>query len=143
MTRGGRMFAPLKTWRRWHRKVNLKQRRHAIAAALAASAITPLVMSRGHLVEKIPELPLVVDDKLDNYEKTKDAVEFLKRFGAYDDVKKVIRSKVLRSGKGKMRNRRYRQRKGPLVIYSNNNAKLVKAFRNIPGVDICNVYRLN
>ena len=137
------MFAPLKTWRRWHRKVNLKQRRHAIAAALAASAITPLVMSRGHLVEKIPELPLVVDDKLDNYEKTKDAVEFLKRFGAYDDVKKVIRSKVLRSGKGKMRNRRYRQRKGPLVIYSNNNAKLVKAFRNIPGVDICNVYRLN
>jgi len=108
MTRGGRMFAPLKTWRRWHRKVNLKQRRHAIAAALAASAITPLVMSRGHLVEKIPELPLVVDDKLDNYEKTKDAVEFLKRFGAYEDVKKVIKTKCLRAGKGKMRNRRYK-----------------------------------
>ena len=48
MTRGGRMFAPLKTWRKWHRKVNLKQKRHAIAIALAASAITPLVMSRGH-----------------------------------------------------------------------------------------------
>ena len=43
MTRKGRMFAPLKTWRRWHRKVNIKQRRHAIASALAASAITPIV----------------------------------------------------------------------------------------------------
>lgn len=42
-----------------------------------------------------------------------------------------------------MRNRRYLQRKGPLVVYSNNNAKLVKAFRNIPGVEVCNVYRLN
>jgi len=37
------MFAPLKTWRRWHRKVNLKQKRHAVASALAASSITPLV----------------------------------------------------------------------------------------------------
>jgi len=25
--RKGRMFAPLKTWRRWHRKVNLKQKK--------------------------------------------------------------------------------------------------------------------
>ena len=65
-------------------------------------------MSRGHLVSKVPELPLVVDDKLDNYEKTKDAVEFLKRFGAYDDVLKVIKTKAVRAGKGKMRNRRYK-----------------------------------
>ena len=34
-------------------------------------------------------------------------------------------------------------RKGPLIVYSNNNAKLVKAFRNIPGVEVCNVYRMN
>jgi len=42
------MFAPLKTWRRWHRKVNIKQRRHAVASALAASALNPLVLARGH-----------------------------------------------------------------------------------------------
>jgi large subunit ribosomal protein L4e len=100
-------------------------------------------MSRGHLVDKVPELPLVVDDKLDNYEKTKDAIAFLKRFGAYEDVLKVVKNKSVRAGKGKMRNRRYKTRKGPLIVYSNNNAKLVKAFRNIPGVEICNVYRLN
>merc|ERR1712071_169899 len=50
MCRKARMFAPLKIWRTWHRKVNVTQRRHAVAAALAASAVTPLVMARGRLV---------------------------------------------------------------------------------------------
>lgn len=86
MCRKGRMFAPLKVYRRWHRKVNVHQRRHAVAAALAASSLTALVMARGHRVQEVPELPLVVEDKLESYEKTKDAVEFLRRFGAYEDV---------------------------------------------------------
>ena len=33
--RGGRMFILNTTWRRWHRKVNLTQRRHAVASAVA------------------------------------------------------------------------------------------------------------
>jgi large subunit ribosomal protein L4e len=50
---------------------------------------------------------LVVEDRLESFEKTKSAVTFLKAFGAYEDVQKVIDSKNLRAGKGKMRNRRY------------------------------------
>ena len=46
----------------------------------------------------------------------KAAVAMLKKFGAYDDVEKVISSKTLRAGKGKMRNRRFVQRRGPLVV---------------------------
>merc|ERR1712153_115294 len=34
MCRKARMFAPLKIWRKIHRKVNVTQKRHAIAAAL-------------------------------------------------------------------------------------------------------------
>lgn len=67
----------------------------------------------------------------------------MKRFGLYDDVRKVAETKKLRAGKGKLRNRRYKVRKGPLVIYSNTNAKLVHAFKNVPGVEVCNVHRLN
>ena len=37
MCRKGGMAFPLKAWRRWHRKVNLRQRRHALASALAAT----------------------------------------------------------------------------------------------------------
>jgi len=137
------MFAPLKTWRRWHRKVNIKQKRHAVASALAASAITPLVLARGHRINAIPNLPLVVDDKVEGIEKTKDIVAFLKKFGAYEDVERVINSKNLRPGKGKLRNRRYRLKRGPLFIYHNENVTLLRAVRNIPGVEISNVHRLN
>merc|ERR1712167_26180 len=45
MCRKARMFAPLKTWRKWHAKANINQRRHACASALAASACVPLVMA--------------------------------------------------------------------------------------------------
>jgi len=50
---------------------------------------------------------LVVENRLENIEKTKDAVAFLKRFNIYDDVVRVVKSKKLRAGKGKMRNRRF------------------------------------
>jgi large subunit ribosomal protein L4e len=53
MCRGGRMFAPTKVWRKWHRKVNLTQKRHAVASALAASALPSLVLARGHRIEQV------------------------------------------------------------------------------------------
>lgn len=53
MCRGGRMFAPLKVWRRWHRKVNQNQKRFAVASALAASALPALLLARGHRIEKV------------------------------------------------------------------------------------------
>lgn len=69
--RKGRMFAPIRIWRKWHRKSNLKQRRYAVATALAASAVLPLVQARGHRVEAVPELPLVVADNAEKIERTK------------------------------------------------------------------------
>ncbi|CAM6019207.1 unnamed protein product [Sphagnum balticum] len=143
MCRGGRMFAPTKIWRRWHRKVNLNQKRYAIASALAASAIPSLVLARGHRIEKVPEVPLVLNDSVEAIEKTSAAVKLLKRIGAYEDVEKVRASHNIRAGKGKMRNRRYVSRRGPLIVYGTEGAKLVKSFRNIPGVEIVSVNRLN
>jgi len=143
MCRGGRMFAPTKTWRRWHRKISLHQKRFALCSALAASAVPALVMARGHRVEQIPEIPLVVDNKvIDNVDKAKAAVNLLKAIKAYEDVEKVKDSKQLRAGKGKLRNRRYVQRRGPLIIY-NQKSPLTKAFRNLPGVELVNVNALN
>ncbi|KAE8664418.1 60S ribosomal protein L4-1 [Hibiscus syriacus] len=95
MCRGGRMFAPTKIWRRWHRKINVNQKRYAVASAIAASAIPSLLMARGHRIEAVPEMPLVISDAVESVEKTSAAI------------------------------------------------KLVKAFRNIPGVEIVNVERLN
>ncbi|KAL5525559.1 hypothetical protein ACEPAG_6895 [Sanghuangporus baumii] len=142
MCRGGRMFAPTKIWRRWHVKVNQNQRRFAVVSALAASALPSLVLARGHRIEEIEEVPLVVSSAVESLKKTKEAVALLTALGAYADVKKVSSSRKLRAGKGKMRNRRHRQRRGPLVVYSEDNG-IVKAFRNLPGVEVVNVSRLN
>jgi large subunit ribosomal protein L4e len=142
MCRGGRMFAPTKVWRKWHVKINKNQKRFATAAALAASSIAALVMARGHLINETEECPLVVDDSIQALAKTRKAIAFLKSVGAYDDVQRVIDSKTLRAGKGKWRNRRTRQRRGPLIVYGSDQG-LVKAFRNIPGVELCSVDSLN
>uniref|UniRef100_A0A023F8A7 Putative 60s ribosomal protein l4 n=2 Tax=Triatoma infestans TaxID=30076 RepID=A0A023F8A7_TRIIF len=142
MCRGGRMFAPTRPWRRWHRKVNVNQKRYAMVSAIAATGVPALVMSKGHMVHEVPEIPLVVTDKIQEYNKTKQAVIFLHRIKAWTDIQKVYKSKRFRAGKGKMRNRRRIQRRGPLIIYGQDQG-LTRAFRNIPGVDLINVARLN
>jgi len=138
------MFAPTKTWRRWHRRVNVNQKRYAIASALAASAVPALVMARGHRISKLKCVPLVVaDEYFQNIKKTRQAIDLLKQVDAYDDVERAIHSRKVRAGSGKMRNRRYRQRSGPLVVYTDKSAPFVRAFRNVPGVEALDVNRLN
>lgn len=146
MCRGGRMFSPKKVWRRWHVKISKGQRRYATCSALAASSLAPLVMARGHRIEKIAEVPLVVADaEFATITKTKQALALLTALGAGDDLERVKDSRGIRCGKGKARNRRYVQRRGPLLIHTKERGtgNTISAFRNIPGVDVCNVNRLN
>lgn len=142
MCRGGRMFAPTRVWRKWNRKINLNQRRYAVASALAASAIPPLVMARGHQISQVPEMPLVLGGEFQSTKKTSKVMSILAKIGATEDVEKVKNSKQLRAGKGKMRNRRYTMRRGPLIIYDEADGIQFGA-RNIPGVELVQVERLN
>jgi large subunit ribosomal protein L4e len=142
MCRSGRMFAPTRTWRKWHRKINTNQKRYAVASALAASALPALVMARGHKIDNVAEIPCVVDNSFESIQRTKQAIKNLTTLGAFDDVTKAKDSKKLRAGKGKMRDRRHVARRGPLVVYAANNG-LVQACRNLPGVETAHVDRLN
>jgi len=81
-------------------------------------------MARGHRVDAVPELPLVLDN-LHASTETKTLLAALKTFGAGDDLEKVLRSKKVRSGVGKYRNSRYVMRKGPLIVYG-EESKAVK-----------------
>jgi large subunit ribosomal protein L4e len=136
------MFTPNKVWRRWHRKISTNQRRYAVSSALAASAVPALVMARGHNISNVPEMPLVLADSLNSVESTKNARAILETVGGYDDVQKSADSRKVRAGSGKMRNRRYVQRRGPLIIYDVSEG-LHKAFRNLPGVQLSLVDNLN
>merc|ERR550514_222691 len=98
-------------------------------------------MARGHRVEGVPELPLVVDSLA--AESTKALLATLNGLGCGADLAKVRRSRKIRTGQGKYRNSRYVMRKGPLIIYGDKSDKLKQTARNLPGVDICHVSRLN
>lgn len=141
MCRKGHMFAPLKVYRKWQQKTNLKERRHAVASALAASAVAPLVLARGHKVEHIPEVPLVVDTL--DFKNTKDVLKALVNLGLEEELRRVADSKKIRTGKGKMRNRRYVKRRGPLIIYDISEKNVRLGARNLLGVDTCKVQKLN
>lgn len=123
-------------------------RRFATASALAASSVPSLLLARGHQVSTVPEVPLVINSDVFSgakIAKTSAAVALLKSVGAGAEIEKVKASRKLRAGKGKLRGRRHRQRRGPLVIYNpeTDGKDLSLAFRNIAGVECCSVFALN
>lgn len=142
MCRSGRMFAPTKTWRKWHVRISMQQKRFATASCIAATAVPALVEARGHHLTQVPEIPLVCGNRLENIKKTKEGIAILKVLGAYKDVEKAKRSKHVRPGQGKARNRRFKLKKGPLIVYEKNNG-LCQALRNLPGLELCQVKNLN
>ena len=66
-----------------------------------------------------------------------------KKFGMKEELKRTRESKKVRPGHGKMRNSRYVMRKGPLIIYGDENNAVKRIARNLPGVETCSVHRLN
>ena len=123
-------------------------RRFATASALAASSVPALLFARGHNVSTVPEVPLVVSSTVFKgaaLTRTSAAVKLLGAVGAAADVDKVKASRKLRAGKGKMRGRRHKQRRGPLVVYNpdEDGKEIKRAFRNIAGVETCSVFALN
>merc|ERR1711970_645723 len=142
MCRGGHMFAPTKVYRRWHRRVNVNQKRYAMISAIAATGVPALVMAKGHRIDNIPEVPLVVSDSVQSFKKTKEAYIFLNKVKAWTDIEQVYKTQRFRAGKGKMRNRKRIQKRGPLVVFDQDQG-VTKAFRNIPGVETISVDHLN
>lgn len=96
----------------------------------------------------MPEVPLVISSSAFSgaaIVRTQAAIKLLTALGAGPDLEKVRKSRKLRAGKGKLRGRRHRQRRGPLIVYnpSEDGKELARAFRNIPGVETSSVYALN
>jgi len=115
---------------------------------LAASSVPALLLARGHQISTVPEVPLVISSEIfagAAIARTSAALGLLKSVGAGPDISKVKASRKLRAGKGKLRGRRHRQRRGPLIVYNplEDGKELALAFRNIAGVETCSVFALN
>jgi len=89
----------------------------------------------------VPELPLVAETL--NNDTTSGLLKALNSLGCKEDLERVRKSKKSRAGQGKYRNSRFTVRRGPLVVYGDNNPQVKQSARNLPGVETCNVNRLN
>lgn len=135
---GGRRAHPPKAEKDWSQKVNTKERRLAIRSAISATCIKEVVANRGH---KFKHLPIIIDSSFETFSKTKEVIDVLLRLGLEKELERASVKKI-RPGVGKTRGRRYKTRKGPLIVVSTKCA-LQSSARNIPGVDVCTVESLN
>ena len=133
----GRRAHPPKAEKVWARSINEKEKRLAVRSALSAAAHLWLVAKRGHRTEFAP---IIMTDDFENISKTKEVIAALSAIIPQElercSVKKV------RAGKGKARGRRYRRKKGPLIITA-GNCTLLRAARNIAGVDAAGAASVN
>ncbi len=138
-TVGGRRSHPPKAEKNWREEINTKERRKAIRSAISASVNLDLVNKR-HNIEKT-NVPLVLDNKFESLKKTKEVMDVLNNLGLKIELERASRKKI-RCGKGKMRNRPYKRKIGPLVSIGKDQG-IINSCKNIAGVQVVNVKDLN
>jgi large subunit ribosomal protein L4e len=140
-TVGGRRAFPPTSEKRIRRRINKKERWLAIKSAIAATALRDVVAARGHIIDAVSYLPIIVDDEIESLRRTKEVRDLLINLGVWPDVERADRRKI-RAGKGKMRGRKRKVGKGPLIVVSEDRG-IGKASANLPGVDVVKVTDLN
>jgi len=140
---GRRQFAPTPL-ERIHEEINRKEMRLAIASAISALANRYFIMKRNCVVpSSIVGLPIVVVNSVENLSTTKDLRSFLVKTGLWANIERTQDKVRIRAGKGKRRGRRYVKPKSLLFIVSSYETPLVRALRNLPGVDYLTPTTLN
>ncbi len=137
-TIGGRRAHPPKAEKIWELRINVKERRKAIRSAIAATGMKEIVEKRGH---KIKEVPIIIINELEKISKTKDLVKILEKIGLKEELERISIRKI-RAGRGKSRGRKYRIKKGPLIVVGAKCA-LEKSGRNLQGIDVTEARSLN
>jgi large subunit ribosomal protein L4e len=141
-TVGGRQSHPPVSEKKIIKRIPKKEKRLALLSAIAATASKEVVTARGHSIVDVPEIPLVVTNDFESLKQTREVEETLIRLGVLSDIYRVEESRKVRAGKGKSRGRRVKQAVGPLIVVAEDKG-IMKAARNIAGVDVVRVKNLN
>ena len=136
--KGGREAHPPVVAKVLIKEINQKEKQKAFRSAVAASICADLISSRGHTFDGA--VPLIFEDKFETLGRTQDVISALTNIGVYSDVERAKDSRKVRAGRGKLRGRRYKQRKSLLIVTSGPE---FRAARNLAGVDVVTVDQLN
>jgi len=136
----GRKAHPPKSSKIFKKKINIRERRKAIRSALAATLLKNIVLKRPSL-SNLEQTPIIIISNFESLDKTSKVIDLFKKIGLEEELKRISERKI-RAGKGKSRGRKYRTKKGPLIVVS-KDCPLVRSALNIPGVDISLINNLN
>ncbi|MCL6002073.1 MAG: 50S ribosomal protein L4 [Thermoplasmatales archaeon] len=139
--RGGRSAHHPVTAKNWDMKVNRKERTYAKLSALSSTVSMDLVKKRGHKFT-VESLPVILEDRFENIEKTKEATDVLVNVGVFGDIIRSKEGTKIRAGRGKSRGRKYITPKSILFVVR-DKSHISKALKNLPGVDIARPEELN
>ncbi|MFQ5647705.1 MAG: 50S ribosomal protein L4 [Candidatus Aenigmatarchaeota archaeon] len=114
-------------------KVNKKELLKAVLSAVAGSADKEIILSRGHKLNGVKHVPLVLEDGIQGIKKTKELVTALEALGLKEEMARLSKKKI-RAGKGTMRGRKYRRKTGPLLVVKEDKG-LARASANLTGID--------
>jgi large subunit ribosomal protein L4e len=130
---------PPKPGKVWKLGMNRKEYRKALLSAAAATALKDVVAARGHRIGNLG-VPILVQDGVEGLSKARELRKLLQGMGLSAELDRAKARKV-RAGKGTSRGRKYRRKKGPLIVIS-RDGPLVAAGRNLAGVDVVPVKEL-
>ncbi|GBC70282.1 hypothetical protein HRbin02_00046 [Candidatus Calditenuaceae archaeon HR02] len=131
---GGRPTHPPTPEKKIHKSINEKEKRAALASAIAFTSSIQHVRGRGHRIPDGIHLPIIIEDSLASVKKTAELLQILNALGLGRELERCREVKI-RAGKGKRRGRRYKGRKGPLIVVHSDEG-VSRAAENIPGVDV-------
>lgn len=129
-TRGGRRAHPPKAVSMINtKKINKKEMKMALISALSATANEKFISKRYERLigEKFESFPLVVESKISKL-KTKELLLALKKILGEKIFELSLRKKTIRSGKGKMRGRKYKTNAGLLIVVGEEENPKLSAF---------------
>ncbi len=137
-TKGGRRAHPPKILSMINiKKINKKEMKIAMSSAISATANEKEMKKRYKTLKdkKIDNLPLIVESKVLSL-KIKQLISNLKKILGENLFKLALKKKTIRSGKGKLRGRKYKKSAGLLLVVGKNEKLRTNAF------DIKNVKNL-
>ena len=133
----GRRAHPPKVEKILIENMNAKEYSKALSSAIAATCNMALLLKRHKAVAaelaKL-QLPIIIDEKVESIAKTRELLAFLNKFFAAD-IEDAKSKKKLKTGVRRKRKTQRRSYRKSILVVAGEGAAVLKAARNIAGVD--------
>jgi large subunit ribosomal protein L4e len=133
--RHGRVAHPPVSGKVIGKKINKKEKILGLCSAIAATAQREIIEGRGHKLGKLSMFPLVLDNEIENIQKTSELEKILFSLNLEEDLLRARTINRVPSGKSRMRGRSKRSALSALLLVG-KGSPILKMAHSLPGVHV-------